>query len=330
MTPTALSMRVRRSIALPARAAHALRLATFERRAARAVRSGRPVAVVLGNCQAPPVHDLLAASPAFAERYVLVPVTPIHLITAPEVRALQRLLARTELVVGQPVGPDYRGLGVGTEQLAAHVPASGRILRWPSMFWDAPFPYTVYVRAAHRVHIDAPIITYHDVRILAAAAAGMDATRTAALLRDHRPTAAGLQGVRDDMRRQYGTFDRLSDVTMLDWVERPEHFASAFWTINHPARSVLVELVRRIHERLELPYDPLDGPEPLVDSIAPIDASVLGGRPGPPRPHWVVDGTVVPWDRLIASHLAWYASRPDVVAAGVAEHADRRTWLGLP
>lgn len=323
-------MRVRRITAINARAAQALRLAAFELRAAKAVRSGRPVALVLGNCQAPPVHDLLAASPAFAREYALVPVAPVHAITAAEVRVLQRLLARTELILGQPVGPDYRGLEVGLEQLVARAPASCRTVCWPSMFWDAPFPYTVYVRPSPRVHVDAPIITYHDVRILSAAVAGMDVAETTALLRDHRPTADGLAGVRDDMWRTYGSFDRFSDVPMLDWVQRPEHFASAFWTINHPARFVLVELVRRIHAALDLPYVPGDGPEPLGDPITPIDAAVLGGRPGPPRPAWVVDGKAIAWDRLIASHLAWYATRPDVVAAGAAEHADRRAWLGLP
>lgn len=316
--------------ALVVRAAHARRLAAFELRAARAVRSGRPVAVVLGNCQAPPVHDLLSASPAFARTYALVPVAPVHAITAAEVHALQRLLTRTELILGQPVGPDYRGLEVGLEQLTAHAPASCRTIRWPSMFWDAPFPYTVYVRPSPRVHVDAPIITYHDVRILAAAVAGMNAAETSALLRDHRPTADGLAEVRADMWRTYGSFDRFSDVPMLDWVQRPEHFASAFWTINHPARFVLVELVRRLHAQLGLPYVPGDGPEPLGDPITPIDAAVLGDRPGSPRSAWVVDGQTIPWDRLIAAHLAWYATRPDVVAAGAAEHADRRARLGLP
>jgi hypothetical protein len=324
-------MRARRITASNARrAAHALRLAAFELRAARAVRSGRPVAVVLGNCQAPPVHDLLRASPAFAGEYALVPVTPVHAITAAEVGALQRLLGRTELLLGQPVGPDYRGLELGLEQLAAHAPASCRTIRWPSMFWDAPFPYTVYVRPSPRVHVDAPIITYHDVRVLAAAGAGMNAAQTGALLRDHRPTADGLAGVRDDMWRTYGSFDRFSDIPMLDWIQRPEHFASAFWTINHPARFVLVELVRRIHALLGLPYAPGEGREPLGNPITPIDAAVLGDHPSPPRPAWVVDGETIPWERLIASHLSWYAARPDVVAAGIAEHAGRRAWLGLP
>jgi len=311
-------------------AGRAWRLARFEARVARATRSGRPIAVVIGNCQAPPVHDLLADSPAFAGEYELVPVPPIHAITAAEVRTLRRLLARTELIVGQPISADYRGLGLGLEQLVAHAPPGCRTIRWASMYWSALFPYCVYVHTAPRMYVGAPIVEYHDVRFLACAAAGMDTVASRALLREHTVPPGGLAAVEEDMLARYGGADRLCDISMLDWIRRPENEAAAFWTINHPTRITLEELARRVHEQLGLPFASTDGPEPLGALIAPIDAATLAGRPGEPRHDWVLNGRVIPQDKLLDIHLAWYRKRPDVVAAGVVEHAARRAQLGLP
>jgi hypothetical protein len=312
-------------------AARAWRRVRFEARAARAVRSGRPVAIVLGNCQAPPVNDLLAASATFAREYAQVPVPPIHDITPAEVETLRRLLPRTELILSQPIANDYRDLGLGTEQLVTHAPPGARTIRWPSLYWPALFPYCVYVRTSPGVHVDAPITQYHDVRFLACAAAGMDGAAARALLRDHVPPRAGLAALTEDTLEVYGRLDHYCDVAVVDWIQRPEHEATAFWTINHPARSLLEEVVRQIHELLGLAYVPAaDRSEPLGAIVAPIDAVLLDGRPGAARPDWVVDGRRIPQEELLDTHLAWYATRPDLVAAGAAEHARRRTLLELP
>lgn len=324
----ATSLRRLRSRATPA--GRAWRHTRLEARVARATRSGRPIAVVIGNCQAPPTHDLLAASPAFAGEYELVQIPPVHAITAAEVRTLHRLLVRTDLIVGQPISSDYRGLGLGLDQLIAHTPPGCRTIRWASMYWNALFPYCVYVHTAPRVHIDAPIVDYHDVRFLACAAAGMDAGATRAFLREHTIPPGALTALQEDTLALHGAVDHLCDISMLDWIRRPETEAAAFWTLNHPARITLEELSRRIHERLGLPFASTDGPEPLGALVAPIDAATLAGRPGKPRPDWIAYGRTIPQDELLDAHLAWYRRRPDVVAAGVVEHAHRRARLGLP
>jgi len=317
---------IARRLAAPAARAH--RRVRLEARAARAVRSGRPIAVVIGNCQAPPVHRLLAASPAFAAAFALVAVPPIHEITPGEVRTLRRLLARTELLLSQPVAPGYRGLGLGTDELVVLAPPGVRTIRWPSLFSEGLFPYTVYVHTAPRVHVPAPIVEYHDVRFLACAAAGLRGAEARALLDEHRLPPEALPTLHRQMHELYGGVDDYCDVKVQELIRTRE--AAAFWTINHPARFVLEEIAAQIHALLGLRYVPVAGPEPLAEVIAPIEAAVLGDRPGTPRPDWVVQGRTVPRDELLDAHLAWYATRPDVVAAGAAEHEARRALLGLP
>lgn len=322
----AQTLAIARRIAAPA--ARARRRVRLEARVARAVRSGRPIAVVIGNCQAPPVHRLLADSPAFAAAFAPVAVPPIHEITPAEVAVLRRLLGRTELLLSQPIAPGYRGLGLGTDELVALAPPGARTIRWPSLFSDELFPYTVYVHPTPRVHVAAPIVEYHDVRFLACAAAGMDGAAARALLREHVPPPGAFAALHQEMLDLYGSVDDYCDVKTLALIRERE--AAAFWTINHPARFVLEEIVAQIHALVGLRYVPVAGPEPLAEVIAPIEAAVLGDRPGTPRPDWVVRGRTVPRDELLDAHLAWYATRPDVVAAGAAEHEARRALLGLP
>lgn len=311
-------------------AARSARLARLEARVARATRSGRPIALVIGNCQARPVHDLLAASPTFAAAFALVPVPAIHEITPAEVRTLRRVLARAELIVGQPIGAGYRGLGLGIDELVARAPAGCRTIRWPSLFWDRLFPFSVYVHTAPRASVEAPVVHYHDVRFLACAAAGMDGAAARGLLREHVAPAAGLAALHEDMWRLHGAIDDYCDVKVHDWIGAPEREAAAFWTINHPARCVLEEIVAQIHARLGLGYVPVPGPEPLAHIVAPIEAAVLGDLPGTPRTDWIAYGRTITRDTLLDAHLAWYAAHPEVVTAGAAEHARRRELLELP
>lgn len=322
----AQTLAMARRIAAPA--ARALRPLGLEARAARAARSGRPIAVVIGNCQAPPVHDLLAASPAFTAAFAPVAVPPIHQITPSEVRVLRRLLARTELLLGQPVAPGYRGLGLGIDELGARTPPDARTIRWPSLFSEGLFPYSVYVHPTPRVHVPAPIVEYHDVRFLACAVAGLSGAAARALLDAYVPPPGAFATLNREMLERYGGIDDYCDVKVLERIRERE--AAAFWTINHPARFVLEEIVRQVHALVGLRYVPVAGPEPLADVVAPIEADVLGDRPGPPRPDWVVRGRTIPREELLDAHLAWYATRPDVVAAGADEHAGRRALLGLP
>lgn len=274
-----------------------------------------PVVLVHGNCQAESVRVLLAGT--------LAPVRmpPVHELTVDDLPHLHGLLARTELLLSQPVRDGYRGLPLGTAELAARMPTGGRVLRWPVIRYAGLHPYVAIVR--HRLDMSAvpPVVPYHDLRTLTAAAGlppgappGPDALREAAdmsvqeLARRERDVDVGVS----DLLRGLGT--------------------AAAHTLNHPGNPVLIALARRVQAAVGHPADAADPGRELLGGIrAPLHQPVLDalGLAGAARPHWIVDGAEVDDEEVRIAQRAWYIAHPQWVAAGLERHAARLELLGL-
>ena len=99
----------------------------------RPATDSRPLWLVIGNCQAEALRQILDAVGDRPYRTVLVP--PVHEIEASDLPHLEVLLRQTAVLSCQPIRDDYRGLPLGTGQLAAVLPAAATVLRWsPSKF----------------------------------------------------------------------------------------------------------------------------------------------------------------------------------------------------
>lgn len=276
-----------------------------------------PVALVHGNCQAEALRVLLAGSPTFVPRPVRVP--PVHELTADDLPHLDAVLARTTVLLSQPVRDGYRDLPLGTAQLSARLAPGARVLRWPVIRYAGLHPWTVIVRHPSDMSAVPPVVPYHDLRTLTAAA-GLPpaAPPTAAAFR-----AAADLTVAELAAREHATDVGVSDLLLGLGVE-------AAHTLNHPGNPVLIALARRIQAALGLPADADQPGRDLLGGIrAPLDHRVLGalGLDAEPREHWLVDGAPVAEADVRAAQLDWYAARPQWVAAGLERHARRISLL---
>jgi hypothetical protein len=277
-----------------------------------------PVALVHGNCQAEALRVALA--PSTAERMVRVP--PAHELTADDIEPLRALLARTTLLVSQPVRDDYRDLPIGTRQLARLLPRAGRVLRVPIVRYLGLHPYAAIVRhAADRAAVP-PVVPYHDLRTVAVAAGRPKAAPAdAAALR-----AVGVASVAELARREHAG----CDVKVSDLLEGLG--VDAVHTLNHPGNRVVVALACRVHVALGGTGEVADpGRTLLGEVVAPLEPAVLAARglTAAPREHWILRGQTVTEETVRAAHLAWYADHPEWVAAALTTHADRIALLGL-
>src|SRR5690606_21457066 len=91
-----------------------------------------------------------------------VRVPPVFELTAQDLPHLHRLLSRTAVLVAQPVRADYRGMPLGTGQLATHLPAGAETVRIPVLYDASLFPWMVTVRHPERPEEDPPVVPYHD------------------------------------------------------------------------------------------------------------------------------------------------------------------------
>ena len=282
--------------------------------------TGRPRLAVFGNCQAEAVRVALDTSGALDT----VRMPPVHELEEADLPHLDRLLTWVDVLVAQSVADDYRGMPLGTAQVAARLRPPARVVAAPNYFFTGLYPEQVLVR--HPDVEDPPVVPYHDVRRLARAA-GWDGPWEAppALVRE---LAADSLAELERREHAQGSL-RISDVVRAAGAE-------AGRTVDHPGNAVLLALAGRVLEEVR-PGAGAGVQDPgrvLLASVAtPLSQGVLEALDlrGEPRAGWVVDGEAVSDDEVGAAHQEFYARHPRVVEVGMAKKEDllrRWGWRG--
>lgn len=269
----------------------------------------RPLLAVYGNCQA----EALRVSIETADVVDSVRMPPVHELTEDDLPHLDRLLDRVDVLVAQAVADDYRGLPLGTGQVAQRLRA-GRVVRAPNYFSTVLYPEQVLVRHDDPAVLDPPVVPYHDVRRLGLAAGWSgpwDPPREAV-----RRLAA--ESLAELERREVAQGSvRISDVVRSAGAE-------GGWTVDHPGNLVLLTLAQRVLDRVlpagagDAVHDP--GRVLLSSVMTPLRPDVLdalGLDRRQARPGWRVGGEHLHDDHVGAAHEEFYAANPRVVEVGI-------------
>lgn len=261
--------------------------------------------VVVGNCQAESLRIVLDAPD---RRFVRVP--PVHEMTAEEATKLHEIISDAAYVVTQPIRTDYRGLPLGTGQLAQAT--SAVTLTVPSVRFAGLQPFQAAIRVPG-VDEDPPIVAYHDIRTLAEA--GGIATRAALAPDDVRGVA------RDSLVELRAREERIDvPVSDLYYTLTAEHAR----TVNHPGNAIWLPLGARVLEALGLQGPVHDPGRPLLASVrSPLlpDVVEAWSLPEEPRTHWLVEGRPVDDAEVREAHRRWYAGHPAFVDAALTRLA---------
>ena len=279
-----------------------------------------PTLTVVGNCQAESIRRLLMSTGEFSSQRI----KPVHELETADMGWFAELLSRTDVLVAQPIRDNYRGLPVGTSQLFATLPPGARHVVAPVLRFDGLMPYQAIIRNPTDTSENPPLVAYHDLRILAAAARGLHAPVAVVPPADAfiRGAAMSVEQIRT-RERAHGT------VVISDYLE-----TNPLWhTVNHPDNETLAVLSSRILDHLDIATPPsLPDYEMLGQLDAPVDASaaaalgvkVAGRTEWRDRENGAIDS------RAIAeAQLEHYRTRPELVEHGLARHAERLANLGL-
>lgn len=272
-----------------------------------------PLLVVVGNCQAESTRKLLMSTGHFTgER-----IAPVHELEAKDMGWFLDLVARADVLVTQPIRDNYRGLPVGTRQLRT----SARRVVVPVLRFDGLMPYQAIIRDPVDPALNPPVVPYHDLRTLAAAAgyAGAAAPSPDAL---RRAAAMSVEQMRV-RERAHGA------VVVSDYLE-----TTPVWhTVNHPDNATLAFMASRVLEALGLSDAPTAPDYEMLGGLdAPIDAAAADalGVTVTGRDRWRERGAgVIDADEIRAAQLEFYRQRPALVAHGLQRHAERLANLGL-
>lgn len=278
--------------------------------------------MVIGNCQADVYRDLLRSVDGIS----VTDVRPVYEMTARDLPELHADLARTDVLIIQPIRDDYRDLPLGHRQLAARLPASATVVLVPVLRYAGLHPYQVLIRPPHDRSLVPPIAPYHDLRAIVAAATGDREVLGAAP--DPDQALASAQESMEALRTREQAHGTLIASDLLEGVPR-------WHTINHPDRHTLQEVFRRVLDALPaglIDHPPRIGDRELLGATrAPVDRAVERALDLPetgPR-DWLVDGVRFSVEEVTQAHLAWYTSTTGVVEEGLRRHSDRIDLLGL-
>lgn len=281
----------------------------------------RPLLLVHGNCQAEALRVLCSA--ALGEDATSVRVPPVFELEAADVEDFTALIRRASYFVTQPIVDNYRALPLGSAQLRALLPKSAVSVVVPVMRWAALHSTQVIVRAPGVG--DPPVVPYHDLRVLAAAARGEREVDLA------QPSDDAVRAVRDISREQLHVRQDHHDAVDAA-AELEAAGGAATWTINHPQNTVLRGVASRILERLGVVADVPDPGRILLSStMAPVSRETLQtlGVEGEPRTLWTHAGREITEEEIARAQLAWYGENPQVVTAGLRRHAQTLDALGI-
>jgi hypothetical protein len=300
---------------------------------ARSGKPRRPICLVYGNCQAEPVRALLASSAEFTDAYEVVRIPAVHEVRASQMARFERIFRAASLILTQPVKDGYRGLPLGTDELLAQAARDCNVIRFPALYYDALYPLQIYVHVDGGPALSAPMTEYHDLRTLCAATKGLPTEATVRWVSEYRPPDAALHAAAEHASAMIRHYESGTDVRVLDSIISPQAHARSFFTVSHPARVVLQRIADGIQEVLG--FKPVsnghDGREPLGLFRTPLEQPVIDalGLATEPSVDWIIKGKPVSTDDVVRCHLNWYRQRPDVVQAGLSEHADRIAEFGL-
>ena len=290
-----------------------------------------PLWLIVGNCQAEALRQVIdgagAAGDPDGRPYVTVRMPPVHELERSDLPALHGLLRRASVLLSQPIRTGYRDLPLGTDEMAAKLPRSARVLRWPVIRYAGLHPFQAIVRNPADRSVVPPVVPYHDLRTVIAARDGRsdgdewdvpvnpeafvavaDASRAELARREQAQCDVGVS----DVLRQYGV--------------------EAAHTINHPGNRVLTELGRRVLRALDVDLPVTEPARTLLDSVvAPLERRVLDALDlaTPERLRWTMNGVELEPSEVHRAQLQWYRDNPEFVSLALTRHRATLDLLGL-
>ena len=187
--------------------------------------------------------------------------------------------------------------------------------------FDGLMPHQAIIRDPDDPSLNPPVVPYHDLRTLVAAAGHSPAAPPSP---DALRRAAAMSVEQIRRREQaHGT------VVVSDYLE-----TNPVWhTVNHPDNATLAFMASRVLEALGLSDEPSPPDYEMLGGLdAPIDAEAADalGVSVAGRDEWRErGGEVIDADEIRAEQLEFYRERPALVAHGLQRHAERLANLGL-
>lgn len=234
-------------------------------------------AIVIANCQARPVSELIKGmQPALQ---IADPII-LHLADAADAERHLEVLARTDYIFAQLTSDTFKPDHLATPSLRATFP--GKVIVWPNIFYVGQQPFLRYFTHPDGGRMLGPCEAMHDLRFYRSWLRTGRVEPDAVLQADPELVEQTARESLAALRRR----DALADVPVADLIGEDPRSVPMFFTFNHPRRALLAKVAKRLLEKAGFGADAspsLGSREPLGRYRVPgIDtAEQLYGDPWP-------------------------------------------------
>ncbi|GAB49898.1 WcbI family polysaccharide biosynthesis putative acetyltransferase [Mobilicoccus pelagius] len=293
------------------------------RRASAEDRRVLPLWVIYGGPQADSLRRLLNSDPHAP--YIAVSSTSADALQAQNMPGFLRLLNHADAFICERLPRAYRGLPIGFEDLLPHLRPGIPVVTFPRITYSGLHPFQVG-RDPSAGLPDPPLVPYHDLRSVAAAAGTVP-------VEEARHTFPSAQVIREyaawqlfRIRQEEGRTDCAIAASVRSAGLEAVH------TVDRPGNPLLLRIARNVLAALDAEDTVVDPTTMLLGQCrSPVDARIAEalGTPAPDTDSWTIHGRELTLEQIRDAQISWYRGHPDVVKAVIAAEAPRMHLLGL-
>lgn len=290
--------------------------------------------LILANCQGPALAKILekVIDEKGNRLFEVLPLKPVYELTHEQQPLLEDLCRQCDILLYQPhikhrFTPEWR-----TSDFWVSITSARHVISFPSLYFAGYNPELTYLRDKKNRHLNAGFVDYHDKRIVKLFLEGKSDNEIKHSFHRLQPVREDVEAVLNETLVELRRREREQnlDIAVADFVEENFTRERLFYTYNHPANTVLYEVVRQLLSRL----DYADLPVPAVEQellrydyfpIAPAVRKYLGLQFVDDPEHYRIQGQDLQRDQVVDRYLDIYRNNHDWVSEA-ATFTDEK-WL---
>jgi hypothetical protein len=203
--------------------------------------------VVVGNCQARPIADLLVKMSTEIE---VIKVAIVHLLNSDQEDEYLPFFEDADFIITQLIQSNYPCDFVRTNVLKEKY--NDKVVTIINLFFSGYTPDWIYVRLPGKGTLKGPMGDYHNKTIMECWSAGMSVQKTAEVLSDVEFNSSRYSDTVLKSLAELNKREKFVDVKICDFINDNYLSKRLFFTFNHPTLELLVEYAQRIIKFLSL------------------------------------------------------------------------------
>jgi len=207
--------------------------------------------VVVGNCQARPIAELLKKLNSNIE---VINIAIVHLLKSEQYSEYNDDFESADYIISQLVADNYPCEFVRSRSLKEKYGA--KVVTIVNLFFLGYTPDLFYIRIPEKGTLKGPLGDYHNKTIVESWINGRSVQETAKLLKNIEYNTHKYSLVLSQSLVELESREEHSDVKICSYIAKEMFLQRLFFTFNHPTKTLLTAYTTRILKHIQIEINP--------------------------------------------------------------------------